>query len=103
MSVNEATSVEARFDLSKAGNGGMPGHGLQTYTGVAIFDGEAWASLCRELDIASVGDSMVEALINLKQAVREALTVAQEQGLTAGKRVENDDLFEFLKDRKSVV
>ncbi|SRR6266487_932587 len=66
------------------------------YSAWAVFDGERWSALCRELDIASDGDTAAEALANLKGAVREAAATAAEHGLQPGRPVSNADLREFL-------
>lgn len=66
------------------------------YFAVAIFDGERWSALCPDLDIASDGQTSAEALVNVKNAVREALDVAAERGISAGSRVSRDDLRDFL-------
>jgi hypothetical protein len=66
------------------------------YTLLAIFDGTRWSAICRELDIASDGDNAFEALIAVRNAVNEAIAVAAEQGIAAGKRVSDADLAEFL-------
>jgi predicted RNase H-like HicB family nuclease len=70
--------------------------GAAQYTAVAVFDGARWSALCRELDIASDGESAMEALANMKNAVREALAVAADHGVRAGQPVADDDLREFL-------
>ena len=66
------------------------------FSAVAVFDGEQWSALCRELDIASDGETAAEALVNVKNAVREALAVAAERGISAGQPVMKDDLRDFL-------
>lgn len=66
------------------------------YTGIAIFDGQQWAALCKELDIASVGSSAQEALQNLKEAVELALEVASENNLSAGSEVPEEELRDFM-------
>ncbi len=83
--------TETKITLPKAGR--VIG---QQYTAVAVFDGQRWSALCRELDIASDGDTPEEALVNVKNAVREALMVAAENGISAGEPVSRDDLFDFL-------
>jgi predicted RNase H-like HicB family nuclease len=67
-----------------------------TYRAVAVFDGKVWSALCRELGIASEGDTVAEAVAKLKSAVREALGVAEEGGLSAGQPVDDLALLEFL-------
>jgi hypothetical protein len=67
-----------------------------TYTAVVIWDGSNYAALCRELDIASSGDSANEAFFFLKSAVREAVAVAKEKGIEPGTPVPDEALSEFL-------
>lgn len=69
-------------------------HGL--FTGVAVFDGAVWSSLCWELDIASVGSSAHEALDNLEQAVREAVRYAHENDRPLGGRVPDEAMRDFM-------
>jgi predicted RNase H-like HicB family nuclease len=68
----------------------------QNLSAIAIFDGHQWASLCPELDLASVGATADEAIDNLVEAVSEAIAFAREQGLDAGRPVPSDDLRSFL-------
>jgi len=72
----------------------MPGQGRQ-YAALAVFDGERWASLCPDLDIASVGDTGQEAIANLIAAVREAVEVAQAEGLEPGRETPTDEILAF--------
>jgi predicted RNase H-like HicB family nuclease len=53
-------------------------------TAVAIYDGHQWASLCPELDLASVGGDPEEALRNLMGAVAEALQFTPDEGMKVG-------------------
>jgi hypothetical protein len=69
------------------------GHGLNA---IAIFDGQQWASLCPELDIASAGATADEAIDSLIHAVTEAVAFAQENHLEAGHPVPPDELRSFL-------
>ena len=65
-------------------------------TGIAIFDGDRWASLCPELDLASVGATAQEAIDNLVVAVSEAIKFAGEHNLDPGQPVPPEELREFL-------
>ena len=64
---------------------------------LAVFDGRQWASLCRELDIASSGRTADEALDTLEAAVRDALAYERELGVRAGLPVSDTDLAGFLE------
>ncbi len=101
MAVDMAASYRLQDveQATEAGRGDLPlRHG--PYTGIAIFDGEQWASICRELDVASAGRSADEALTNLVDAVQEYLAAVREQGgdLSAERRVPNTDMRDFLLD-----
>lgn len=74
-----------------------------TYTALVIWDGQAYSALCRELDIASSGDTAVEAFFLLKSAVREALAVAAEKHIAAGTAVTNADLASFMAMHKAQI
>jgi predicted RNase H-like HicB family nuclease len=87
-----AIEAAVRVDLPVAGG---PESG-QLLTGVAVHEGGQWASLCPELDIASVGASPDEAIDRLVAAVAEALQFAQEEGLEAGQPTPSDSLREFM-------
>jgi predicted RNase H-like HicB family nuclease len=50
-------------------------------TGVCWHEGEAVVSKCPELGVASCGDSVEEAVANLREAVELYLENAQELGL----------------------
>ena len=71
------------------------------YTAIVIFDGERWESLCRELDIASEGDTRDQAFWNLRAAVRESLSVAAEKGVAAGQPVSDPDLIDFMRGHQT--
>jgi hypothetical protein len=75
-----------------------PQPGSAQYTGIAVFDGSQWSSLCPELDIASVGDDADEALHHLEDAVRATLAYAGETGRSrnAFDPVPDADLRDFL-------
>jgi predicted RNase H-like HicB family nuclease len=68
----------------------------QLLTGVAVHERGQWASLCPELDIASVGANPDEAIDRLVAAVAEALEFAREEGLNAGQPTPPDSLREFM-------
>lgn len=91
MAVDLATVTRTEITLPRQGT--VLG---RQYTAVAVFDGDRWSALCRELDIASDGDTAPEALANVKNAVREALAVAAERGVAPGQYVQNDDLRDFM-------
>jgi predicted RNase H-like HicB family nuclease len=83
-----ATHNEIRTGPLEAQNG--------PYTAVAVFDGKQWSAICRELGIASDGDTPEEAVATLKVAIREALEVAGERGISAGEPLSDEALLEFL-------
>jgi predicted RNase H-like HicB family nuclease len=96
------TVTEYEFGAPTEGTGDELGvGGMRAVVGLAIFDGEQWASLCPELDIASRGDSSDDALDNLISAVQEAQEVAMAQGLVLGSRIPEADLKAFLELRRS--
>lgn len=66
------------------------------YTAIASFDGEQWASLCPELDIASVGATADEALDRLVEAVTEAVRFARDEDMGPGRAVPDPDLLDFM-------
>ena len=68
----------------------------QALTGIAVFDGMQWASLCREYDVASVGETAGAALLNLQDAVREALATAARKNLSPGHPVPDEELRTFM-------
>ena len=90
-------AVELRFELDQV-TATSPAADL--LTGVAVFDGAHWASLCREYDIASVGATAHEALLNLQDAVREALATAAKKQLSAGRPVPDRELRTFMRSHK---
>jgi predicted RNase H-like HicB family nuclease len=97
MGIDSPTLTRTEIDLPALGRK-MPKSG--PFTIVAIFDGKHWAALCRELDIASDGESAVEAVLNAKNAAREALAVARERGLSPGSPVSTDALLSFLRSHR---
>jgi predicted RNase H-like HicB family nuclease len=93
MAVETAVQVDIPVvgdEQSASGRDGTP------YTGVAVHEGGQWASLCPELDIASVGDDAIDAMDNLVKAVAEALELAEREGLQAGHPTPHDDLRSFM-------
>jgi predicted RNase H-like HicB family nuclease len=48
-----------------------------TFTAIVRKDGKRYASLCPELDVASCGDTIAEALEELRKAIRLYLKVAK--------------------------
>jgi len=46
------------------------------YTGIVEREGDGYVSLCPELDVASQGETVEEALANLKEAVELFLDCA---------------------------
>jgi len=88
-----ATRHEVRAEASPAGR--------RTFTAVVVSDGKSWSALCRELGIASEGDTTAEAVANVKAAVREALEVAEERGVAAGDPVDDQGLLAFLDTHRS--
>jgi predicted RNase H-like HicB family nuclease len=69
--------------------------------GVAVFDGVSWASLCPDLDVASMGPSADEALDSLEEALSDVLSVAEAEGLPTGTSVAPDDLLAFMRGHNS--
>jgi hypothetical protein len=74
----------------------VPAHPGTLLTGIAVREGGQWASLCPELDIASVGSDATEAVNNLVQAVAEAVALAAEEGLQPGHPTRPDDVRAFI-------
>ncbi len=91
-----AIELAGRIDIDSPPVGAAPPAGQRSYAALAIFDGQQWASLCPELDIASVGATAEEAIDNLVNAVSEAIVFAREQNLEPGHPVPAEDLREFL-------
>jgi hypothetical protein len=71
------------------------------FVGVAVFDGASWASLCPDLDIASMGPSADDALVSLEEAVNDVLSVADTDGLPTGTAVTPDELLAFMRGHHS--
>jgi predicted RNase H-like HicB family nuclease len=86
-----------------AGQAQLPSEDPGLFTGVAVFDGDLWAALCWELDIASVGSTAAEALGNLEQAVREAVRYAHENDRPEGRRVPDEAMREFMLSHKGSI
>ena len=68
------------------------------YTLLAVRQGEQWASLCAELDIASCGATADEALDMLERAIADALQFECDTGVAAGEPVPRPDLEAFLEE-----
>ena len=49
------------------------------YTGIVESEGDGYVSLCPELDVASQGETVEEALANLKEAVELFFECADEE------------------------
>ncbi len=97
MAVDMATAI--RSEITVRSNGASASV-VEPYTAVAVFDGQRWTAICRELDIASDGDTAEEAFWSLKAAVREALAVATERGVSAGVPVPDEELLAFMTSHK---
>lgn len=89
MLVAPVASLNSRMEVEKDA-------AAARFTGLAMFDGNQWASLCLELDIASSGSTSQEALFNLQAAVREAREIATKEGVIAGEPVPDVAVKEFL-------
>jgi hypothetical protein len=63
-------------------------------------DADSFSALNRELGISSDGTSAADAASNVKRAVQEALTVAEEQGVSAGEPVDDEAVLEFLLNHR---
>ncbi len=63
---------------------------------LAVFDGKRWVALCREFGVVSEGDSAFEAIISARNAVAEAVAVAEQRGISAGSPVPDKELRAFL-------
>jgi len=86
-----ATQYDVRIGHPKAGQ----------YTVLTIQeDLDRFSALCRELGIASDGTTAMEAAINVQLAVKEALEVAREHGISAGKPVDDSAIFDFLQNHR---
>jgi predicted RNase H-like HicB family nuclease len=70
----------------------------QRYTLLAVQQGEQWASLCRELDIASCGATAEEALDMLERAIADALRYERDTGVGAGQPVPRPDWEAFEEE-----
>jgi len=53
-----------------------------SYTAILEREGSGFVSLCPELDVASQGDTLEEALANLKEAVELFLETASSSEIT---------------------
>jgi predicted RNase H-like HicB family nuclease len=99
MAIDMAARYVAR-DVEQATEAPAGAAGVQygPFTGIAIFDGEQWAALCRELDVASIGASAQQALENLQDAVHEYIEALTQDGGDASqqRRVPDSDMRDFL-------
>jgi len=59
-----------------------------------------YGALAPDLGIASDGPSALEAAINVKHAVLEAMEVAAEKGIKVGDPVDPEALLEFLSNHR---
>ncbi len=78
----------------------LPQADLPTFTMLAVFDGERWASLCREVDISSDGETAEAAFENLVQAINEAVAAAAEKGIEPGAPVPDEALWQFMESHQ---
>jgi predicted RNase H-like HicB family nuclease len=69
-------------------------------TAVAVFDGDQWVTICRELGIASQGDSPDDAIVHLRAAIEEATEVARENGVQAGEPLSDAELETLLRSHR---
>ena len=65
-------------------------------TAIVVNEGGQWASLCPELDVASVGSSPEDALDALIDAVRLAVEVAHDNGLEPGQATPEAAVRDFM-------
>lgn len=93
--------VANRLDLGEI-KPDAPMRGKRTLTATAVFDGQHWAALCPELDIAADGDTAQEAFAKLRSAVAEAIEVAAERGISPGEPATERDVLEFLNTHRSL-
>ena len=70
------------------------------YTCMAVQQGSQWASLCRELGVASCGDTADEALGSLREAIEDLLAFQEEEGSPAGTRMSDRDFAAFLRSHE---
>jgi hypothetical protein len=90
-----AVELHGQLKMPTPRNGGAAPDG-GTYTAIAIYDGQQWASLCPELDIASVGGSADEAIRNLIDAVQEAVRLAADENMEPGAPTPDDEVRRFM-------
>jgi predicted RNase H-like HicB family nuclease len=96
-----ATEQATRIDLNVLfGDNSEPlpleGVDPQRFTAIVVNEGGQWASLCPELDIASVGSSPEDALAALVDAVRLAFDVSRRDGLEPGEATPPDAIRDFM-------
>lgn len=95
------TPVANRLDLGEI-KPDAPPRGKRILTATAVFDGQHWSALCRELDIAADGLTPQDAIANLRSAVVEAIEVAAERGISPGAPAAERDVMEFLQTHRSL-
>lgn len=61
------------------------------YTGIIIKEVEGYSALCPELDVASEGETVNEAKLNLSEAVTLYIETAIESNLPINRQVPNED------------
>lgn len=72
------------------------------YTAVIHEEGDGFVSLCPELDVASQGDTVEDALKNLKEAVEMFLEVASEEEIER-RELHNIFVTQFEAEDRSLV
>jgi predicted RNase H-like HicB family nuclease len=68
--------------------GGRIGMATTVYTAIIERDGELYAALCPELDVASQGATVEEATANLREAVELFLECADSEEIKRRRRTE---------------
>lgn len=93
----QAARIDLTVPLSDASEA-FPLEGIEprTFTAIVVSEGGQWASLCPELDIASVGFSAEDARDALIDAVRVAFDVAQSEGLVPGEETPPAAIRDFM-------
>lgn len=61
------------------------------YTGIIIKEVEGYSALCPELDVASEGETVNEAKLNLSEAVALYIETAIESNLPINRQVPDED------------
>jgi hypothetical protein len=94
MAIDVQQAIE--YDLDQSAPASVSSSARGPFLALAIFDGSQWASLCPELDVASVGSSADTALSGVADAAAEVLRVADAEGLPARTPASESDVREFL-------